>query len=154
MPVNTPTLLTEPFANTGGRNVVPVSATGSNKAAYTTGFPPVTMQPVAAGGLPPEGKDFNGVLYDITTHTIWVEAGGQYKFDPALVAAIGGYPQGMVLQSDDGLSAYVSLVDNNSVNFNTTPASIGVQWGAWAGVAVTPALNVPTVLYFGNIWGN
>lgn len=140
-PVSRPTNYAVPFANGGLKNTIPTAATGSGKASFAEGFPAVTMMPIVAGGVPPEGKDFNGILYDITTHTIWVNAGGQYQFDAALVAAIGGYPTGMVLQSNDGLSSYVSAVDNNTTDFNTTPASIGTLWLPWAGaIAISTAI--------------
>jgi hypothetical protein len=93
------------------------------------------MTPISSGGIPPEGKDFNGIFYDITTHTIWVNAGGQYQFDAALVAETGGYPVGMVLQNNAGTASYVSAVSNNTVDFNSTPASVGVQWLPYAGKA-------------------
>ncbi len=75
-------------------------------------------------------------MYDITTHTIWVNAGGQYQFDAALSTAIGGYPVSMVLQSNDGLSSYVNVLANNTTDFNSTPGSIGVSWLPWAGAAL------------------
>ena len=133
-----PNLIIVPFANTGAKNTIPDAPTGTGKASYETGFPPITMTPIASGGIPPEGKDFNGVLYDITSHTLWVNAGGQYVFDDALSAEIGGYPAGMVLQSDDGMSAYVSAIDNNTTDFNTNPGSIGTLWLKWAGSVMAP----------------
>lgn len=138
MPIARPSNLTVPFANVGARNVIPV-ADAAPLASFTLGFPPVTMLPIIAGGEPPDGKDFNGILYDITTHTMWVNAGGQYLFDATLSAAIGGYPIGMVLQSDDGLSAYVSAVAANTTNFNSSPGSIGSAWMPWAGAALRNA---------------
>lgn len=132
-PVTRPSNYPLPFASSGTKNTIPTAATGTGKASFTEGFPAVTMLPLTAGGIPPEGKDFNGILFDITSHTIWVNAGGQYQFDAAISTAIGGYPAGMVLQSNDGLAAYVSAVDNNTTDFNATPASIGTLWLKWAG---------------------
>lgn len=150
-PLTRPTNYAVPFANGGAKNTIPVASTGTGKASFTDGFPPVTMMPLTAGGIPPEGKDFNGILYDITSHTIWGNAGGQYQFDAALVAAIGGYPVGMVIQSNDGLSAYVSAVNNNTVNFNTTPGAIGVQWLPWAGNAKPSGISRGAVYFIGQI---
>lgn len=139
MPITRPNNYAVPFAFSGLKNTIPTAPTGTGKASFTTGFPPVTMQPLSSGGIPPEGKDFNGILYDITTHTIWINAGGQYQFDATLSTAIGGYPIGMVLQTNDGASAYVSAVNNNTIDFNSNPASIGNQWLAWGGSAVVKA---------------
>lgn len=134
-----PDLILTPFgenASPGSINPIP-EARGPGDlpqaAAWQSGFPPVTMIPLAAGGIPPRGQDFNGVLNSISEHTVFQGGGGQYKWDAAYVAAKGGYPKDAVLQSDDGSAAYVSLIDNNSVNFNTTPAAIGVSWGEYTG---------------------
>ena len=143
MSLTRPVNYSVPFANAGVKNTIPTASTGTGKASFTDGFPTVTMLPLTAGGVPPEGKDFNGILFDITSHTIWVNAGGQYRFDATLSAAIGGYPKGMVLQSDDSTSAYVSAVDNNTIDFNTTPLSIGIQWLPWSGAAVAPSNVAP-----------
>lgn len=130
-----PTNIDLPFAVSGTKNTIPDAPTGSNLASYTQGFPPITMLPIASGGIPPDGDDFNGILYNITSHTLWVNAGGQYIFDAALSSAIGGYPKGMVLQNNALNASYVSLIDNNTNNFNTDPSQIGVTWGAYSGAA-------------------
>jgi hypothetical protein len=132
-PVSRPSNYPLPFANSGTKNTIPTPATGTGKASFTEGFPAVTMMPIVAGGIPPEGKDFNGILFDITTHTVWVNAGGQYQFDASLSTAIGGYPAGMVLQNTAGTASYVSAVANNTTDFNSTPSSIGTLWLPYSG---------------------
>lgn len=132
MSLTRPTNLTKTFASSGNKNVIPVSPAAPN-ASYTEGFPPVNMIPLSAGGIPVDGLDFNGIFFDITSHTIWVNSGGQYQFDAALSTAIGGYPAGMVLQNNAGTASYVSAVNNNTTDFNTTPASIGTLWMPYAG---------------------
>lgn len=132
-PVTRPSNYPLPFAASGAKNTIPTPSTGTGKASFTDGFPPVTMLPLTAGGIPPEGKDFNGILYDITLHTVWVNTGGQYQFDAALSTAIGGYPSGMVLQNNAGTASYVSAVANNTTDFNTTPSSIGTLWLPYSG---------------------
>lgn len=149
MAITRPNNYSIPFANAGAKNTIPIPATGTNNASFNEGFPPVTMIPITAGGIPPAGKDFNGILYDVTSHTVWVNAGGQYLFDATLSAAIGGYPIGMVLQSNDGASSYVSAVNSNTIDFNTTPSAIGVQWLPWAGKAViNSSTKVNAVSFF------
>jgi hypothetical protein len=103
------------------------------QATWDEGFPLVTMTPLAAGGIPPKGQDFNGVLNAISEHTVFTGRGGQYKWSSAYVTASGGYDIGDVIQADNGLDSYVSLVNDNTDNFNTTPASIGVSWALYAG---------------------
>lgn len=142
MAAPTPVTIYQPFADTGDKNVVPNTPSPTpGLASYEEGFPPITRVKIQLGGKPPAGKDFNGILYDITTHTLWVQAGGRYKFNSALATAIGGYSKGFVLQDNAGTTDYISLVNNNSVDFNTTPASIGVQWGVYAGQAANDSVT-------------
>lgn len=136
MAAPTPTLILQPFADTGDKNVIPNTPSPTpGLASYEDGFPPITRVKIQLGGKPPAGKDFNGILYDITTHTLYVEAGGKYEFNAALAAAIGGYSKGFVLQDNSGENSYRSMVDNNSVDFNSVPSSIGVQWEFYAGAS-------------------
>ena len=146
MPVVRPPNYSTPFANAGAKNTIPTAPTGTGKASFSDGFPPPTMLPLTSGGIPPEGKDFNGILYSLSSHTIWVNAGGQYLFDSALSTAIGGYPVGMVLQNNALTSSYVSAVANNTTDFNATPSSIGTLWLPYAGAAIANALT--TDLYY------
>ena len=130
-----PTNFATPFAVSGTKNTIPTSPTGTNKASFTEGFPPVTMQPISSGGIPPSGDDFNGLFYDYSSHVVWINAGGQYRFDSALSTAMGGYPKGMVLQNNAGSASYISLIDNNTNDFNSDASQIGVTWGSYSGKA-------------------
>lgn len=110
--------------------------TDPNAASWEQGFPYVTTIPLAAGGLPPQGQDFNGVLRDITQHIVHQNKGGMYKFNDIIVSA-GGYPKGSILLSDDGLTLYVSVIDENKVNFNT-----GEYSGSWIAIAGVDAFDL------------
>lgn len=106
-------------------------------ASWQQGFPYITTIPLVAGGIPPEGQDFNGILRDITEHVVHQNKGGMYKFEAEVVAA-GGYPEGAVLAANDGLSLWVSLVDANVEDFNTgTPT----QWARIAFSGLDALLN-------------
>lgn len=134
-----PDLILVPFAQDAPAvnvDAIPVNLSPSDPpqaASYSQGFPTVTMTPLAAGGIPPRGQSFNGIFQDITKHLVYIGGGGQYKWSSAYVEATGGYSIGDVIQADSGLLSYVSLVDDNTDNFNTTPESIGPKWRAWAG---------------------
>jgi microcystin-dependent protein len=128
-PINNPV----PFATSGLKNVIPVPTAFGGAASMTNGFPAETMTPIVAGGTPPAGQDMNGILHQLSSHSVWLNAGGMYRFDAALAAAIGGYSAGAVLQTDDGLSAYVSTVDGNMINPN---AANPTGWNPWSGRAL------------------
>jgi hypothetical protein len=71
------------------------------------------------------------------------------KFNNTYSAAIGGYPLGALLESDDGLSLYVSTTAANTTNFNSTPASIPSLWLPAGGAGLAAILGK---LSGGNVW--
>ncbi|HHR6225650.1 TPA: gp53-like domain-containing protein [Providencia alcalifaciens] len=125
-----PKLIVKPFAKNGQKNVIPENyetSMDSNQATWDQGFGQITMLPVAAGGLPPKGQDFNGILNQISENIVYQSQGGRFKFSPEYAESIGGYPKGAILQSDDEKKEYQSLIDNNKVNFNTE-SNISASW--------------------------
>jgi hypothetical protein len=95
------------------------------RASLTDGFPPLTFVPTTAGGCPPYGADFNGVLKWITLWAQWQGAGATVVYDATLSSDIGGYPKGTVLQNASIASCYwLSTVDNNS----SDPDTGGANW--------------------------
>jgi hypothetical protein len=90
------------------------------------------MNPINAGGVPPAGRDMNGILNQLSSHQVWLNAGMIYKFDATLATAIGGYKTGAIIQTDDGLSAYICVTNNNSNN----PNSVLTGWMPYAGQAL------------------
>src|SRR5208337_595965 len=115
-----------PFGNAAGgayiRSIPTASQIGvvNGAASLTDGFPPLTFLSVNAGGVPPFGQDFNGLLKQITQWLQWAQAGGPIFFDVAFAASIGGYPKGALLSSAATVGLYwISTIDNNSNDFDT-----------------------------------
>ena len=107
------------FALNGLKNEIQIDTPPTERSAtLSAGFPESTMKPIDAGGLPPSGKDLNGILYDVTDNISFLSKGGQYKFDAPYAAQIGGYQIGAKLLLDDGNSV-VSTIPNNMNNPNT-----------------------------------
>ncbi|MEQ1969611.1 hypothetical protein ABLA30_22205 [Xenorhabdus nematophila] len=127
-----PNLIPAPFAQNGHRDEIPAiykSDLPSQKATWDTGFPQITMMPVTAGGLPPSGRDFNGVFNQISDNIVHLSKGGKYKFSQEYANSINGYPKGAILQDDTEAKEYQSLIDNNKINFNTESADkINSAW--------------------------
>ena len=91
MALTKPAQLTTAFAHAGLKNDIPQATTGSNLASFEEGFPRVTMQAIADGGMPPQGQDFNGMFYTLTDIARYAQAGGLYPFDKEFCTAIGGF---------------------------------------------------------------
>jgi hypothetical protein len=124
---NAPTKVTVPFANSGTKNAIPTASqigVTPGAASYTDGFPPLTFTPLASGGVPPAGADFNGILNAITASVRWGMAGGLYAYDGTFSTAVGGYPRGAIVNSADATGAWRNLTDNNTTN----PDSGGTGW--------------------------
>lgn len=127
-----------PFANSGTKNTIPVESkigVTPGLASFTDGFPPLTMTPLAAGGVPPYGADFNGILNFLSSAVRWSQAGGRYRYDAEFAAAVGGYPKGAMLAAVSGYGNWQSLVDNNMAD----PDGGG---GGWVDSTAGRLLNV------------
>lgn len=126
-----PTKFPIPFANgASGIYIRPIPLASqigieAGAASLTDGFPPVTFDPLASGGVPPWGADFNGLENQITGWVRWLSCGVPVTYDGAFQSAIGGYPQGALLVSASVAGRlWVSLTDNNTTN----PDTGGAGW--------------------------
>lgn len=116
---NAPTKSAVPFANSGAKNTIPVASQigiTPGLASVTDGFPPLTMTPLAAGGVPPYGQDFNGILNFLSSAVRWAQPGGGYVYDAAFATAAGGYPRGAILLKAGLNGIWVSTAENNTGN--------------------------------------
>jgi hypothetical protein len=122
-----PAKLVEAFATGGSKNVIPVPSQipiTPGAASWTDGFPPLTMTAVSAGGIPPSGLDFNGILNALSALSLWYNAGAGFPYDAAFSATIGGYPKGARVLQASGNGYWRSAVDNNL----TDPDTGGAGW--------------------------
>lgn len=129
-----PALLQKAWAASGTKNTIPVASqigVTPGAASLTDGFPPLTMTPLAAGGIPPFGADANGILNWLSAICQWGNAGGMYTYDAAFSTAIGGYPKGSTLLKADYSGSWFCLTDNNTTN----PDAGGAGWTTYGGMA-------------------
>jgi hypothetical protein len=118
----------EPWATAAGgsyiTNPIPTTSVGGN-AGQDLGFPPITMQPPASGGIPPEGPDFNGLEFYNTSWLRWVQAGGAIPYDATFQSNVGGYPSGARVNSAVAANViWRSTTDDNV----TDPDTEGAGW--------------------------
>ena len=127
---NIPSKIPLPFAYSASGSYINTIPTASQigivngKASLTDGFPPLTFSPISAGGVPPFGADFNGILNEVTAIQQWQNAGGFFPYDSVFSTAIGGYPKGAILQSANFAGLWVSSAENNTTN----PDTGGAGW--------------------------
>lgn len=128
-----PTKFPIPFASSAiAPYIRPIPVTSqigiqAGAASLTDGFVPVNFLPVAAGGTPPFGADFNGLLNQITLWSRWNSAGGPLPWDSSFSTAIGGYPKGAIVQSLIPASAWICTADDNTTN----PDTGGANWSPY-----------------------
>jgi hypothetical protein len=147
-----PTKIAIPFASGAGAafvRAIPATATTPGQASFSAGFPPVTFLPDTAGGINPDGRDFNGILQACTAWLQWLNAGGPVAYDDAFSASIGGYPKGAMLSNatTPGLF-WISSADSNTTNPDSSgsvnwigfpTAAIAVETARAQGVEATKA---------------
>lgn len=142
-----PTKISIPFAASAGagftRQVPDASQIGiqDGAASFTDGFPPDCFLPIGAGGTPPWGADFNGLLNQMSAWLRWQQAGGfPINYDAVFSAAVGGYPNGAFIGSATTFGNFwISTADNNTSDpdaggSNWTPVSLlggTLTTGAW-----------------------
>lgn len=128
------------FGVNGMKNTIPVdsSTTTDNNgvATFDKGFPPITMTPLSAGGIPPSGKDVNGVLYALSLKSQWADAGMGYTFNSSFASQVGGYPKGSTILSSSGMSKWLSLSDGNYNNPESSSPDAS-QWVPESSYGVT-----------------
>jgi len=128
MALSTPPVIVKPFGAEAGAgyitNPIPVDSQElilPGAASFDTGFPPLTM---TEGGVPPSGKDFNGILFALSAYCAWLQAGMGFPFSTD-VADAGGYPIGAVVRSAADLSnCYYNTTADNTNN----PDSVITGW--------------------------
>lgn len=126
-----PAIIIEPFGkNAAGIYInlpIPVpsqAAIGNNIASFDDGFPVATFLNTESGGRPPQGADFNGLLYMITAYLAYLQSGQLFQYDAAASAAFGGYPKGALLANAAGTGFWLSAVAANVTN----PDTGGAGW--------------------------
>lgn len=149
-----------PWANSAGvpyiRSIPVPSQIGIQNcaASLTDGWPPLTFTPAGAGGCPPFGADFNGILKQITQWSQWQSAGGPVFFDAGFAASANGYPNGAKLMSaiTPG-TVWMSTADNNSTNPDSSSAANWVQDPGQIPIG-TPIQSLSTTIPYGYVSAN
>lgn len=76
-----PTKIPRAFAESGDKNSIPDSTLNIGFASWQEGFPQITSEPFANGGVAPKRADFNGIFNALSLATVWQQQGGFYAYD-------------------------------------------------------------------------
>lgn len=113
-------------------NLEDLHTVGSPRSGFTyrEGVPPMYM---SRTGKKVVRADVNGIVRMMSQSGYFNASGGYYTFDPAVSAAIGGYPYGAILRWKDPSTGYIrvvrSLRPDNTADFVSDPALIdGENW--------------------------
>lgn len=125
----TPKRIVEPFA---ADQIAPyITATiplvpgAPGVANFSEGFPAATMIDPTSGGVPPDGADFNGIFYAITSWLAFFQSGQRIAYDATASAAFApGYPLGAVLYNPTDKCLYQSTAAANI----TDPGASVLTW--------------------------
>lgn len=94
-------------------------------ASLHDGFPPITFLALNAGGVPPSGADFNGILYLLSAWIAYLAAGQKSGYDATLQTDMAGYAKGaQIAQSADATATWTSSTVGNTTN----PDTGGAGW--------------------------
>lgn len=142
--VPNPIFIPMEFAKNGIKNVIQKvrqSGQDAQDMTWNDGTPPITLTKLEDGGLPPKGQDYNGVLNAISSHTVFGQNGGRYKWDAQVIAEFDGYPMDAIIQSDDGSCEFKSIVSPNTVNPNN---GLSGSWVIYSGQGSIPLATSTT----------
>ena len=120
MPTYPINFFSQPFANSGDKNIIGETSVTQGRANLPEGFPPITATPIAQGGIAPNRLDFNGILYMLSAMAFWQQSGGMWQYNsdldytpPAIVFYAGKYWQ---------------CVQANSASAPVTPGTDSAYW--------------------------
>lgn len=117
-----------PFAGSGDKNTIPTAPQSGGLASLSDGFPAITEQPVSAGGLPPQRKDFNGILGLLSEFAFYQQSGGLFDWANTLDYTVPA----MVVGSDGKL--YLALLASGPGGAGAKdPISEPTYWLDYAG---------------------
>ena len=119
-----PNFIPEPFAVNGDKNTIPESTT-AGAASWQLGFPPITALPLGAGGVAPDRKDFNAVLYALSASAVFSQAGGIWTYSDSI-----NYEPPALIYSDVDDTFYICVAANGPDSTVMAPSSdlTGEYW--------------------------
>ena len=114
-----PTKIPRPFADSGDKNSIPDSSGSIGFASWQEGFPAITSEPFAQGGVAPKRADFNGIFNALSAATVWNQQGGVYAYDSTT-----DYEVGNVVEYNNDLYKCITANGPSSAVKDPTDATV------------------------------
>ena len=134
-----PTLLTQPFAENGDKNVIPNTTATAGAFSQDKGFPPETSLPLGAGGVAPSRQDFNGAFNMLSRLAFYQQKGWTWHFDETQ-----DYYTGCIVIDDTDGNKYICIDDVAAGG--SVPSADSTHWEIYSMGGGVPA---GTILPFG-----
>lgn len=131
-----PTLLTQPIATNGAKNVIPNTTSTAGAMSQDQGFPAETALPLGAGGVAPSREDFNGAFNLLSGIAFMAQKGWVFLFDENQ-----DYFAGCMVR--DPLDSKIYEAINDVSASNTHPSADSVNWKIADFSAYTKTVNNP-----------
>lgn len=132
-----PTLLTQPIAANGAKNVIPNTTSTAGAMSQDQGFPAETALPLGAGGVAPSREDFNGAFNLLSGIAFMAQKGWVFLFDENQ-----DYYAGCTVR--DPLDNKIYEAINNVSASSTHPSVDSTNWKQSADMsAYTTTVNSP-----------
>ena len=116
-----PTLLTQPIAANGAKNVIPNTTTTPGAMSQDKGFPAETSLPLGAGGVAPSREDFNGAFNLLSAQNFMTQKGWVYTFD-----AGQAYYAGCIVRDTTDGALYECI--NDVAAGGSVPSADSLNW--------------------------
>lgn len=136
MIIDQPTMLPGAFAQNGDKNIIPSNNDGlTGLASIEKGFPPITQQPLASGGLPPQRADFNGIFNWLSLFSVFYQNGGVFAYSEDLDYDVSNFVT-------DGTDLYKCVKENGAGTGNgVQPLSNTTYWDKMLTVGTSANVN-------------
>ena len=132
-----PTLLTQPIAANGAKNVIPNTTSTAGAMSQDQGFPAETAMPLGAGGVAPTREDFNGAFNLLSGIAFMAQKGWVFLFDENQ-----DYFAGCTVR--DPLDSKIYEAINDVSASSTHPSADSVNWKLGADMSeYTKTINAP-----------
>ncbi len=130
-----------PFAEYGDYNTIQDQQyqPGGGEASFSEGFPIETSFLLSENGKPVSRNDMNGILNAITTHQMFMQAGGLYAYDEST-----DFEPPAMIWDENGRNFYVCIKANGPSTQVIHPSQDGneIYWRpVGGGKAITDAIN-------------